>query len=400
MLYTAYQAMTDLAEPWRQLSHLAAGWMDGPFGGFRRTAAALDVVARAGVTHVRPPFGIASVKVGASEVAVREEVTFATPFASLRRFVKETGEPQPKLLVVAPMSGHFATLLRGTLRTLLPDHDVYITDWHNARDIPLRHGRFDMDDFIEHLIWFFEAIGPGNHVLAVCQPTPAVLAAVALMAQDNNPAQPRSMTLMAGPVDTRLNPSKVNDLAKSQSIDWFERNLISGVPWRFAGAGRRTYPGFMQLIAFMSMNLERHVQAYRAHYRDLIAGDAARVATHRAFYDEYFAVMDLPAEFYLQTIRKIFQEHELPRGLSKWRGNAVEPRAIRRTALLTVEGELDDICSPGQTMAALDLCVGLRPSMRRHHLQTGVGHYGVFNGRRWATEIYPRVRAMVQANSR
>jgi poly(3-hydroxybutyrate) depolymerase len=405
MLYSVYQALMDLSEPWRHTALLSADWLGGngrmrEIGGMRRVAAALDLLARAGTTHVRPPFGIGSVLMGNREVAVREEVAFTTPFASLLRFAKEGADRQPKLLVVAPMSGHFATLLRGTVRTLLPEHDVYITDWHNARDIPLRHGDFDLDDFTEHLMWFLEAIGPGGHLLAVCQPTVAAVAAVALLAQDNNPAQPRSMTLMAGPIDTRLNPTKVNDLAKSKPIDWFERMLISRVPLRLAGALRRTYPGFMQLIAFMSMNLERHVKAYETHYQDLVEGNAERAAAHRAFYGEYLAVMDLPAEFFLQTISKVFQEHELPRGRLKWRGNAVEPRAIRRTALLTVEGELDDICAVGQTMAALDLCVGLRPSMRRHHLQTGVGHYGVFNGRRWITEVFPRVRGMIQAHSR
>jgi polyhydroxyalkanoate depolymerase len=405
MLYPVYQAFMDFSEPWRQMALLSAGWLDGPgratrdATGLRRVAAALDLVARAGTTHVRPPFAIPSVTIGNREVAVREEVAFTTPFASLLRFAKEGSDNQPKLLVVAPMSGHFATLLRGTVRTLLPEHDVYITDWHNARDIPLRHGSFDLDDFIEHLIWFFQAIGPSNHVLAICQPTVPVLAAVALMAQGNNPAQPRSMTLMAGPIDTRLNPSKVNDLAKSKPIEWFESKLISSVPLRFPGALRQTYPGFVQLIAFMSMNLERHIKAYETYYQDLVAGNTEKAAAHRAFYDEYLAVMDLPAEFYLQTIRKVFQEHELPRGVLKFRGTAIEPKAIRRTALLTVEGELDDICSIGQTMAALDLCAGLRPSMRKHHLQTGVGHYGVFNGRRWAREIYPRVRATIQANN-
>jgi polyhydroxyalkanoate depolymerase len=405
MLYPAYQAMTDLAAPWRQFARLSACWLDGPGsavrdgGGLRRVAAALDLVARAGTTHTSPPFGIASVMMGNREVAVREEIADSTPFASLRHFVKDTPGEQPKLLVVAPMSGHFATLLRGTVRTLLADHDVYVTDWRNARDVPLRHGGFDLDDFIDHIMRFFTAIGPGGHVLAVCQPTVPVLAAVALMAQDNHPAQPRSMTLMAGPIDTRLNPSKVNALAQSQPIEWFERKLISSVPARCPGALRRVYPGFVQLIAFMSMNLDRHRAAFERYYQDMIAGDIERVESHRRFYDEYFAVMDLPAEFYLQTIAKVFQQHELPRGVLKWRGHAVAPRAIRHTALLTVEGELDDICSVGQTMAALDLCVGLRPSMRKHHLQTGVGHYGVFNGRRWIKEIYPRVRATIQARS-
>jgi polyhydroxyalkanoate depolymerase len=406
MLYSAYQAAMDMAGPWRGMALQSAGLLHGAgrFGGgaagLRRLAATLEVLARARPTHVRPAFGIHSVTMGNREVAVREEVALATPFATLRRFVKDDAPEQPKLLVVAPMSGHFATLLRATLRTVLPDHDTYVTDWHNARDIPLRQGNFDLDDFVEHLMWFIEALGPRSHVLGICQPTVPVLAAVALLAQDNNPAQPSSMTLMAGPVDTRLNPSKVNQLAKSKSLGWFERTMISRVPLGLPGALRRTYPGFVQLIAFMSMNPERHVKAYEGYYRDLVAGDTARAAAHRAFYDEYLAVMDLPAEFFLQTIAKVFQEHHLPRGILKWRGHAIAPRAIRRSALLTVEGELDDICSQGQTMAALDLCVGLRPSMRRHHLQTGVGHYGVFSGRRWAGEIYPRVRAWIQSHDR
>ncbi len=317
MHYPLYQAFSDIAEPWRRIALAAAGWLNGggpippDIHGLRRVAAALDLLARVGTTHKRPPFGISSVTMGSRAVAVREELVCATPFASLLRFAKDAPDEQPKLLVVAPMSGHFATLLRGTVRTLLVDHDVYITDWHNPRDIPLDRGRFDLDDFTGHLIRFLQALGPGSHVLAVCQPTVAVLAAVALMAQDNDPAQPRSMTLMAGPIDTRLNPTRVNELAKSKPLAWFERNVISTVPLRFPGAMRPTYPGFLQLIGFVSMNLERHVKAYETHYQDLVAGNAERAEAHRAFYDEYLAVMDLTAEFYLQTISKVFQEHEL-----------------------------------------------------------------------------------------
>jgi polyhydroxyalkanoate depolymerase len=243
-------------------------------------------------------------------------------------------------------------------------------------------------------------MGPGGHVLAVCQPTVGVLAAVSLLAQARSPGQPASMTLMAGPIDTRINPTKVNELAKSKPLTWFDQNLIATVPARYAGAGRRVYPGFMQLTAFMAMNADRHKQAFRSQYQNLIDGEDEKVATHRRFYDEYLAVMDLDAEFYLDTIRSIFQEHELPRGEMRYRGQKVDLGAIRRTAMLTVEGELDDICAVGQTMAALDLCVGVPPFMKRHYLQSGVGHYGVFNGRRWKTQIYPRVREIIQATTR
>jgi polyhydroxyalkanoate depolymerase len=291
-------------------------------------------------------------------------------------------------------------LLRGTVETALSDHDVYITDWRNARDVPLSGGTFDLDDYIEHTVQFMEAVGPGGHVLAVCQPTVGVLVAVSVMAQARNPAQPASMTLMAGPIDTRLNPTVVNKLAKSKPIEWFESNLIATVPGRYAGAGRRVYPGFMQLTAFVSMNLDRHLKAHGTQFDNLVAGDSERAAVHRRFYDEYLAVMDLDAAFYLQTISKIFQEHALPRGLLTYRGNKIDLGAIRRTAMLTVEGELDDICAIGQTMAALDLCAGVPPYMKGHHLQSGVGHYGVFNGKRWNREIYPRVRQLIQAATR
>ncbi|MDB5416025.1 MAG: polyhydroxyalkanoate depolymerase, partial [Rubritepida sp.] len=304
----------------------------------------------------------------------------------------------PRVLVVAPMSGHFATLLRGTVQVLLQDHDVYITDWHNARDVPLEAGRFGLDEFTEHVIHFLEAVGPGAHVLAVCQPVVAVLSAVALMAEDRNKASPRSMTLMAGPIDARQHPTKVNELAGSKDIGWFESNLIASVPSRYKGGGRRVYPGALQLSAFMSMNLDRHVKAHRDQFWAIFNGDAAKAAQHRRFYDEYLAVMDLPAEFFLETVKTIFQDHSLARGELTWRGRPVRPEAIRRTAVMTVEGEKDDICGIGQTMAALDLCRSLPVTMRRHHLQTGVGHYGVFSGRRFAQAIYPRVREMIQAH--
>jgi poly(3-hydroxybutyrate) depolymerase len=339
------------------------------------------------------------VPIGNCVVAVTERVAHRLPFGDLLHFQKDSDIVQPRLLVVAPLSGHFATLLRGTVATLLPEHDVYITDWRNARDVPLSGGPFELDDFVEHTMHFMEILGPGSHVLAVCQPTVGVLAAVALLAKARSPAQPASMTLMAGPIDTRLNPTKVNALANSKPIGWFEDNLIATVPARYAGAGRRVYPGFMQLTAFISMNMDRHVNAFVSQYDNLYAGDAEKAAVHSKFYDEYLAVMDLDAAFYLQTVRKIFQDHELPRGVMQYRGETIDLGLIRRTAMLTVEGEMDDICAIGQTMAALDLCTGVPHFMKRHHLQSGVGHYGVFNGKRWQNQIYPRVRELIQSTT-
>jgi polyhydroxyalkanoate depolymerase len=299
------------------------------------------------------------------------------------------------VLVVAPLSGHFATLLRATVRTMLPEHDVFITDWHNARDVPLTAGRFGIDEYVQHLIDYLHTIGPGAHVLAVCQPCVAVLSATAIMAQAGHPAQPRSMTLMAGPIDCRVNPTKVNKLANKRDIGWFERTLTASVPIRYPGAFRRVYPGFVQLAAFMTMNIERHLNAHKELYEHLANGEIEKAAIAKAFYDEYFAVLDLTAEFYLETVRHIFQEYTLPLGKLKWRGTIVEPRAIRRTMLLTVEGERDDICAVGQTVAAHDLCSKLRPYLKRHHMQAGVGHYGVFSGKRWETQVYPIVKNMI-----
>jgi len=321
-----------------------------------------------------------------------------TPFATLLHFKKDVQVTQPRVILVAPLSGHFATLLRATVATMLPEHDVYITDWHNARDIALLHGRFGFDDYIEHLIRFLEVIGPPAHVIAVCQPCVAALVAVAVMAQEGNPAQPRSMTLMAGPIDTRVNPTRVNELAQSRPIDWFEQNLLASVPLRYPGAFRRVYPGFVQLAAFMSMNISRHINAHRDLYEDLVHGRHEKAQAIKAFYDEYFAVLDLTAEFYLETVRLVFQEHALPLGQLTWRGAPVEPRAIRKTMLLTVEGERDDICAVGQTLAAHDLCSGLRPYLKRHHMEAGVGHYGVFSGKRWKNQIFPIVKNVILAS--
>jgi poly(3-hydroxybutyrate) depolymerase len=400
MLYVAYQAHSDFMVPVRRLADfaikaLAPAQSAATIAFTRNLTAAYELIARAGLSHDRPPFGIDSVVVGSEEVAVHEEAARVTPFGTLLHFKKAIDAAQPRVLLVAPLSGHFATLLRATVRTLLADHDVYITDWHNVRDVPRAKGRFGFDEYIQHIVEFLEAIGPGAHVVAVCQPCVAVLVAAAVMAQDGNPAQPRSMTLMAGPIDTRVNPTKVNELANSKPIEWFEQNLIANVPMRYPGAFRRVYPGFVQLAAFMTMNIERHIKAHRDLYDHLANGDLEKAKVTKAFYDEYFAVLDLAAEFYLETVRLVFQEHALGLGKLTWNGVPVEPRAIRRTMLLTVEGERDDICAVGQTLAAHDLCSGLRPYLKRHHMQAGVGHYGVFSGNRWTNQIYPILKNVI-----
>ena len=404
MLYQAYQSQSDLMSPLRLLAQSSSAnlWFSKTEGNFlRKLSASMEVFSRLRLTHSRPAYGITSVKVGEHELAVTEEKVLSLPFGTLLRFKKEAPADlpyQPPVMLVAPLSGHFATLLRETVRTLLQDHDVYITDWHNARDVSLKHGPFALDDYIDHMIRFLEAIGTGTHVVAVCQPCVAALAATAIMAEDDNPAQPRSLTLMAGPVDCRVNPTGVNTLATSKPIEWFEKNLISHVPMPHVGYMRRVYPGFVQLSAFLSMNLDRHKQSLKDLYQHLVDGDIEKANVIRVFYDEYLAVNDLPAEFYLETVEKVFQTYDLPLGKLTYRGRFVNPAAIRRTALMTVEGERDDICSVGQTVAAQDLCSSIRPYMKTHHVQTGVGHYGVFSGRKWNQQIYPRVREMIHAS--
>lgn len=413
MLYQAYQWQSDMGSPLRLLSQIGSsvlgfgqsaqmeeGAAHTGAGMLRKASAAMEVFSRMRLTHSRPDYGINTVSVGELPVVVTEEVVQSLPFGRLLHFCKTPATAdQPKVLLVAPLSGHFATLLRETVRTLLQDHDVYITDWINARDVPLSQGGFGLDDYIDHMMRFMECVGPGNHVVAVCQPCVAALAATAIMAEDDHPCQPRSLTLMAGPVDCRVNPTTVNELATSKPIDWFEKNLISHVPLPHAGFMRRVYPGFVQLGAFLSMNLERHKQAFADLYKHLVDGEHDKAQTIKAFYDEYLAVNDLPAEFYLETISKVFQTYDLARGVLTYRGRLVDTKAIRRTALMTVEGERDDICSVGQTVAAQDLCSSIRPYLKNHHVQTGVGHYGVFSGRKWNQQIYPRVRDAIYASN-
>ncbi|GJE39231.1 polyhydroxyalkanoate depolymerase [Methylobacterium persicinum] len=402
MLYDAFDLQSDMAEQMRGWGRLLdSAWT--PWASFGQPmnwmSAGARMMMRTGLTFARPAYGIDTVMVGNREVSVAEEKVEVTAFGTLLRFRKDIVTEQPKVLVVAPLSGHFATLLRATVRTMLPDHDVYITDWHNARDVPLAEGRFGFDDYVAHLVRFLRTMGEGSHLVAVCQPAVQALVAAAVMAQTKDAAAPRSMTLMAGPVDCRINPTGVNELATSKPIEWFEQNLIATVPARHKGAGRRVYPGFVQVSAFMSMNAKRHVQGHTDLFWHFANGEDDKAAAIETFYDEYFAVLDLAADFYLETVKTVFQDYTLAKNELTWRGEAVDMRSVRKTALMTVEGERDDICAVGQTMAAHDLCSSLPPYMRSHHLQAGVGHYGVFAGRKWENQIYPQVRNFIQSHA-
>lgn len=403
MLYSGYQAWNDMLAPARFGAQIALGMRDrmGPAAQWampRRLFALMDVFQGAKLTHKRPAYDIGTVTSGNAQVAVREEVALDLPFGDLLHFVKdEVDAAQPKVLVVAPMSGHFSTLLRSTVVTLLRDHDVYITDWKNARDVPLSAGRFGFEDYVDYVIQFFQHMGPGAHMVSVCQPCVPALAAVALMAEDKDAATPKSMTLMGGPIDPNAAPTAVNDLANEKPIEWFEKNLISVVPLRYAGHGRQVYPGFIQLSAFMAMNMERHGAQHRELYQLLADGKTVEAHKIKNFYEEYFAVLDMTREFYIETVDLVFQKASLAKGELMHRGRLVKPGAIRHTALLTVEGERDDVCAVGQTSAAHGLCTGLRPHLKRHHLQPGVGHYGVFSGSKWESQVYPQVRNMILA---
>jgi poly(3-hydroxybutyrate) depolymerase len=361
----------------------------------RAIAAACELVERSTRTYGKPPFGIDSVAIKGERVPVAEKVVAATPFGSLIRFERVGAERHPRVMLVAPLSGHHATLLRGTVQALLPGHDVYITDWHDAKAIPVADGRFDLDDYIDQIIAYLRKLGPGTHVIAVCQPSVPVLAAASLMAAAKDKCRPRSLVLMGGPIDTRINPTKVNRFAARHPLSWFKNTVVSRVPYGFPGFGRYVYPGFLQLSGFMSMNMDRHLGAHLRMFEHLVRGDGESAESHRKFYDEYMSVMDLTAEFYLQTVELVFQKHVLPKGEWISRNAKVEPAAIRDIGLMTIEGELDDISAPGQTLAAQDLCRSIPPSKREHVLAQGVGHYGIFNGRRWREAISPRVAAFI-----
>jgi poly(3-hydroxybutyrate) depolymerase len=362
-------------------------------------AASAELFERTTRHFGKPSFGLKSTRIFRESVKVEEEIVLTKPFCNLLHFKRHTDAEDPKVLLVAPMSGHHATLLRGTVEAMLPDHDVYITDWIDAKMVPLSKGKFDLEDNISYLMDFIRFLGPDVHVMAICQPAPSVLCAVSLLAQMDDPAQPRSMTLMGGPIDTRTPKTMVTELAEKHPIEWFQNRVIHAIPFYYPGAHRMVYPGFLQLSGFISMNAKRHIDEHIKHFQNLVKGDDNSAETHRKFYDEYLSVMDVTAEFYLQTIERIFQTHDLPKGTFKWHGQFVKPEAIKKTALLVVEGELDDISAPGQTTPALDLCSGLPPEMKKAHLQIGVGHYGIFNGRKWREAVLPVIRNFMREHT-
>ncbi len=402
-MYQNYQTLANANESFRFMSQAFNLFVSETFKGIESPSlskfhAYQEQIDLMGLTHKRPAFELQAVTdVMGQTWEIQEELVHQTAFCHLVKFRKDTKEHLPKVLLVAPMSGHFATLLRGTLQVLVQDHEVYITDWLNIRDIPKSMGEFDFDGYIDEIIVALKFLGPKTHLMGICQPTVACLVATSLLAEEEDPCVPASLTLMAGPIDTRVNPTKVNELAQSKPFEWFEKNLINVVPAQFAGAGRRVYPGFIQLSAFMNMNLERHQQSFKDLFKLRVEGMHEKADQIRDFYKEYFAIMDLSGPFYLQTIDKVFQTHQLPKGALSYKGRLVNPRAIKKTFLTTIEGDRDDICGVGQTLAAHDLCSGIPLYMKTHHLQAGVGHYGVFSGRKWAAQIYPVIRSIIQS---
>lgn len=409
MLYQMYEFQHSLFAPARFAIDATQQALSNPLNplsyapGAKQIAAACDVMELVTRRYGKPKFGLKETLIEGEMVSIREEVILEKPFCNLkyfkREFSPEVKNTDPKLLIVAPLSGHYATLLRGTVEAMLPDQKVYITDWKDARDVPLFQGQFDLDDYIDYLIEMMEFLGPDTHILAVCQPSVPVMAAVSLMSAEDNPNVPRSMTLMGGPIDTRECPTEVNRLSAERSIDWFKKHVTYPVPWPNKGFMRVVYPGFLQLSAFLNMNMEDHVDAHRKMFDHLVEGDEESVDKHRIFYEEYLAVMDLPADYYLQTVEIVFQKHLLPKGEWVSRGRLIDPAAITKTALMTVEGELDDISGIGQTKAAHRLCRTLPEDMKVHYEQKKVGHYGIFNGSKWRKKIAPKVKSFIRQHN-
>ena len=372
----------------------------------RLISASNEVVERTTRIYTKPAFNIKINKKGTNKnIKIEEKIIREKPFCTLKQFIRRQanniiGIEEPTVLIVPPLSGHFSTLLRDTVSEMAVHHNVFIMDWHDARLVPLKYGEFNIETYVDYLLEFMANLGPNIHVMAVCQPAVPVLMAVSILAERNDVNQPKSMILMGGPIDTRINPGKVDMFAKEHNIDWFKRNIITKIPSYYLGAGREVCPGFIMLNGFMSLNYERHKEANFNLFLNLVKGDLEHTESHRKFYDEYRSVMDLPAEYFLESIVTIFQEHVLPKGLMRWRGQNINPKAIQKTALMTVEGELDDISPPGQTFAAHKLCANLSKNLKHHYCQTGVGHYGIFNGHRWRTEIQPKIKLFISENNK
>lgn len=379
--------------PWSPLSYTQLG---------RTLGAGAEVFERATRRFGKPEFRLYDTKIGGKNVEITEKFVIEKPFCTLTHFHRHIQRKDPKILIVAPMSGHFSTLLRGTVEALLPHHEVYITEWVDARQVPLSEGTFNLDDYIAYIMEFIRYLGPDIHVIAVCQPAVPVLAATSLLASMEDTHQPSTITLMGGPIDTRISKTAVTELAEQRPLSWFEHSVVYQVPFYYPGAFRKVYPGFIQLGGFMSMNLDRHVGKHMDFFNHLVIGDGDSAEAHRKFYNEYLAVMDITSDFYLQTVEIVFQRHLLPKGKMKWRDPGtgklqdVRPQDIKHTALLTIEGELDDISAHGQTTAAHKLCENLAPTKQFHHFQENVGHYGIFNGRRWREQIMPRIRTFIR----
>lgn len=404
MPYHAYELQRSLLASASAIADMSSEWLVNPINPFSYSfmapvmASGLEVFAHAAAPRGKPEFGLHETMVDGQPVRVHEEILLRKPFGQLKHFVREGVEGGPKLLIVAPMSGHYATLLRGTVERLLPSCDIYITDWRDAKLVPMTEGTFDLDDYVDYLIEFLHLIGPGAHMLAVCQPSVPAYAAACLMSEDKDPCRPRTLTMMGGPIDTREAPTQVNTVATQRPLSWFENNVVMTVPFVHPGAGRRVYPGFLQLTGFMAMNLGNHLISHWQMFRHLIEGDQENAEATKAFYDEYRSVCDMDAAFYLQTIDKVFQRHLLPKGELTHRGRRVDPAALSDVALLAVEGEKDDISGLGQTKAALVVATSLPETMKKYHMAANVGHYGIFNGRRWREEIAPVVEAWIRAH--
>lgn len=409
LLYTLHEMSHAALTPWQLWASFNASAFSHPFSPFtysplsRKIAAGSELFVRITQRYQKPEFGISRTRVGGKDTAVSERVVLDKPFCQLRHFERDLagrrGRADPVVLLVAPLSGHHATLLRDTVRTLLPEHEVYITDWVDARMVPLSHGEFHLDDYVDYVREFISFLGPDVHVISVCQPTVPVLAAISLMAEDDAPVKPRTMIMMGGPIDARRSPTAVNNLATRKPLSWFKSNVIDRVPAKYPGAMRRVYPGFLQHMGFVAMNPSRHADAHRDFYNHLVEGDGDSAEAHRRFYDEYNAVLDMPAEYYLDTIKTVFQEFSLPKGRMFVREQLVRPRAISKTALLTIEGELDDISGNGQTESAHGLCTSIPEKKREHYLAPDVGHYGIFSGRRFREMLYPRIRDFIRRHA-
>jgi poly(3-hydroxybutyrate) depolymerase len=405
MLYDAYEFQRGLLSAASAWADIGAGWLQNPLNPMSYSSMApmmssgLDVFAHASASRGKPDFGFTEVVVEGRTVPVTEEIIMRKPFGQLKRFRRKGISGQPKLLIVAPMSGHYATLLRGTVARMMQSCDVYITDWRDARQVPLDQGHFDLDDYVDYLIAFLEKIGPGTHMLAVCQPSVPAYAAAAVMSADNNPCRPATLTMMGGPIDTREAPTAVNTVATQRPHSWFEQNVIHRVPAFYPGSGRRVYPGFLQLTGFMAMNLGNHLVSHWSMFRHLVDGDDESADATKAFYDEYRSVCDMAAEFYLQTIEVVFQKHLLPKGEMMHRGRKVDPAAITDIGLLAIEGENDDISGLGQTKAALKIATSLPAAHKKYVMAEGVGHYGIFNGRRWRDVIAPKVETWIMQHA-